>query len=75
MAMDSSMPHQFSFNEAISLVVDCETQEEIDYFREKFSAVLEAEKYSWMKDQFGVSWQIVLTILGKLMSDPTRSEL
>jgi len=74
MAMDSSMPHQFSFNEAISLVVDCETQEEIDYYWEKLSAVPEAEQCGWLKDQFGISWQIVPTILEKLMSDPSRSE-
>ena len=74
MAMDSSLPHSFSFNEAFSFVVDCETQEEIDYYWEKLSAVSEAERCGWLKDQFGVSWQIVPTILGKLMSDPSRSE-
>ena len=74
MAMDSSMPHQFSFNEAFSFVVDCETQEEIDYYWGKLSAIPEAEQCGWLKDQFGVSWQIVPTILGKLMSDPSRSE-
>jgi predicted 3-demethylubiquinone-9 3-methyltransferase (glyoxalase superfamily) len=74
MAMDSSAPHAFNFNEAISLVVDCETQEEIDYYWEKLSAVPEAEQCGWLKDQFGISWQIVPTILGKLMSDPSRSE-
>ena len=74
MAMDSSFPHSFSFNEAVSFVVDCETQEEIDYYWGKLSAVPEAEQCGWLKDQFGVSWQIVPTILGKLMSDPSRSE-
>jgi predicted 3-demethylubiquinone-9 3-methyltransferase (glyoxalase superfamily) len=74
MAMDSSLPHPFSFNEAFSFVVDCETQEEIDYYWGKLSAVPEAERCGWLKDQFGVSWQIVPTILGKLMSDPSRSE-
>jgi predicted 3-demethylubiquinone-9 3-methyltransferase (glyoxalase superfamily) len=74
MCMDSSLPHAFSFNEAISLVVDCDTQEEIDYYWEKLSAVPEAEQCGWLKDQFGVSWQIVPTILGELMSDPSRSE-
>jgi predicted 3-demethylubiquinone-9 3-methyltransferase (glyoxalase superfamily) len=74
MAMDSSLPHQFSFNEAISFVVDCDTQEEIDYYWGKLSAVPEAEQCGWLKDQFGVSWQIVPTILGQLMSDPARSQ-
>jgi predicted 3-demethylubiquinone-9 3-methyltransferase (glyoxalase superfamily) len=73
MAMDSSFAHTFNFNEAISFVVNCETQEEIDYFWEKLSAFPEAEQCGWLKDQFGVSWQIVPTILGKLMSDPSRS--
>lgn len=74
MAMDSSMSHAFSFNEAVSLVVDCRNQEEIDYYWEKLSAVPEAEQCGWLKDQFGISWQIVPTILGELMSDPARSE-
>ena len=55
-------------------MVECETQEEIDYFREKLSAVPEAEQCGWLKDQFGVSWQIVPAILEKLMSDPSRSQ-
>lgn len=74
MAMDSSFPHHFSFNEAISFVVECETQEEIDYYWDKLSTVHEAEQCGWLKDQFGVSWQIVPNILGKLMSDPSKSE-
>ena len=74
MAMDSSLPHQFGFDEGLSLVVPCETQEEIDYYWEKLSAVPEAEQCGWLKDQFGVSWQIVPAILEKLMSDPSRSQ-
>ena len=74
MAMDSSFPHGFGFNEAISLVVMCETQDEIDYYWEKLSAVTEAEQCGWLKDSFGVSWQIVPTVLEKLMSDPARSK-
>lgn len=74
MAMDSSLAHQFSFNEASSLVVECATQDEIDYYWEKLSAVPEAEQCGWLKDQFGVSWQIVPEILEQLMSDPSRSE-
>jgi Uncharacterized protein conserved in bacteria len=74
MAMDSSQGHQFCFNEAISLVQECDTQEEIDYYWEKLSAVPEAEQCGWIKDQFGVSWQIVPKILEQLMSDPVRSQ-
>jgi predicted 3-demethylubiquinone-9 3-methyltransferase (glyoxalase superfamily) len=57
MAMESSFPHHFSFNEAISFVVECKTQEDIDYYWEKLSAVPEAEQCGWLKDKFGVSWQ------------------
>jgi predicted 3-demethylubiquinone-9 3-methyltransferase (glyoxalase superfamily) len=64
----------FKFNEAVSFVVDCETQEEIDYYWEKLSAVPESEQCGWLKDKYGVSWQIVPTILSKLMSDPSRSD-
>ncbi len=74
MCMDSSLSHNFGFNEAVSLVVECDTQNEIDYFWEKLSAVSEAEQCGWLKDQFGVSWQIVPSVLKKLMSDPARSE-
>lgn len=74
MAMDSSLQHQFSFNEAISFVVDCETQEEIDYYWEKLTAGGEEVQCGWLKDKFGLSWQIVPVILQELMSDPARSE-
>jgi predicted 3-demethylubiquinone-9 3-methyltransferase (glyoxalase superfamily) len=74
MAMDSSLPHQFGFNEAISLVVECHTQEEIDYLWDNLSAVPEAEQCGWLKDQFGVSWQIVPAILLNLINDPSKSE-
>lgn len=74
MAMDSSLSHAFAFNEAISLVVECDTQEQIDYFWEKMSAVPESEQCGWLKDQFGISWQIIPSVLKDLMSDPSRSE-
>jgi predicted 3-demethylubiquinone-9 3-methyltransferase (glyoxalase superfamily) len=74
MAMDSSFMHQFSFNEAVSLVIDCETQEEIDYFWERLTEGGEEIQCGWLKDKFSVSWQIVPTILFKLMSDPSRAE-
>jgi predicted 3-demethylubiquinone-9 3-methyltransferase (glyoxalase superfamily) len=74
MAMDSSLPHQFSFNEAISFIVECFTQNEIDYYWEKLSAYPEAEQCGWLKDKFGISWQIIPSILPKLMNDPERSE-
>jgi len=67
-AMDSAYNHDFSFNEAISFVVSCESQEEIDYFWEKLSFVPEAEQCGWLKDRFGVSWQIVPTVMADMMA-------
>jgi predicted 3-demethylubiquinone-9 3-methyltransferase (glyoxalase superfamily) len=67
MAMDSSAPHGFIFNEAISFIVNCDTQEEIDYFWEKLSAVPESEQCGWLKDKYGVSWQIVPTAMKEMM--------
>jgi len=61
-------PH-FKFNEAISLVVNCESQQEVDYYWEKLSADPKAEMCGWLKDKFGLSWQIVPTVLSKLLSD------
>jgi len=61
---------QFKFTEAISFVVNCETQEEVDYYWEKLSEGGKGVQCGWLKDKFGLSWQIVPTALGKLMSDP-----
>jgi predicted 3-demethylubiquinone-9 3-methyltransferase (glyoxalase superfamily) len=66
-AMDSAREHEFSFNEAVSLVVHCDTQADIDYFWEKLSVVPEAEQCGWLKDKYGVSWQIVPAQMGELM--------
>jgi predicted 3-demethylubiquinone-9 3-methyltransferase (glyoxalase superfamily) len=57
--MDSAHEHRFMFNEAISFIVNCDTQEEIDYYWKKLSAVPEAEQCGWLKDMFGFSWQVV----------------
>lgn len=73
MAMDSSLPHGFSFNEAISLVVECDTQEEIDYYWDKLSEGGAEGQCGWLKDPFGVSWQIVPAVLKELMRSPERS--
>lgn len=61
---------QFKFNEAISFFVSCETQREIDYFWAKLSAGGRKSRCGWLKDKFGVSWQIVPPILGELLNDP-----
>lgn len=65
----------FKFTEAISFVVDCKNQEEIDYYWNKLIAEGGQEsRCGWLKDKFGVSWQIIPFNLGELMSDPSRSE-
>jgi predicted 3-demethylubiquinone-9 3-methyltransferase (glyoxalase superfamily) len=67
--MDSAREHDFAFNEAISLIVHCDTQEEIDYYWEKLSADPKAEQCGWLKDKYGLSWQIVPNIMDKMMKD------
>ena len=65
---------QFKFTEAVSFIVNCETQQEIDYFWEKLSAGGAESQCGWLKDKYGLSWQVVPTILGELMGgDPERS--
>lgn len=67
-------PH-FKFSEAVSFVVDCETQEEIDHYWTKLTADGGQEgNCGWLKDKFGVSWQIVPSVLPKLMSNPDRAQ-
>jgi predicted 3-demethylubiquinone-9 3-methyltransferase (glyoxalase superfamily) len=73
MAMDSSLTHDFNFNEAISLVVECDTQKEIDLYWQKLGMEGEESQCGWLKDKFGVSWQVVPSILGKLMNDPEKA--
>ncbi len=65
----------FNFTEAISFYVECADQKEVDYFWDKLSAVPEAEQCGWVKDKFGLSWQIIPKQLGELMgtSDPAKS--
>jgi predicted 3-demethylubiquinone-9 3-methyltransferase (glyoxalase superfamily) len=60
---------QFKFSEAISFVVNCKTQDEVDYFWNKLSEGGEKSQCGWLKDKFGLSWQVVPEILGDLMSD------
>lgn len=63
---------QFTFTEAISFFINCETQEEVDYFWDKLSAGGEPGPCGWLKDQFGLSWQVIPSILGKLLQDEDR---
>lgn len=73
-AMDSALPHEFEFNEAISFIIPCESQEEIDRFWNKLSADPKAEQCGWCKDKYGVSWQIVPTILDEMMLNGTKAQ-
>ena len=68
-AMDSAHEHNFAFNEAISFIVHCEAQKEIDYYWEKLSAYPEAEQCGWLKDKYGLSWQIVPNLMDKVLND------
>ena len=74
-AMDSAREHDFGFNEAISLMVGCETQDEIDHYWDELSAVPESEQCGWLKDSWGVSWQVVPTALDEMMSHSTEEQL
>jgi predicted 3-demethylubiquinone-9 3-methyltransferase (glyoxalase superfamily) len=74
-AMDGAGPHKFTFTPATSFIVNCDTQEEIDYYWDKLSAVPQAEQCGWLQDKFGVSWQIVPSILEKLMKGPKAKKV
>ncbi|HEX5774704.1 MAG TPA: VOC family protein [Candidatus Paceibacterota bacterium] len=74
-AMDAAGTHDFSFNEAISLIVRCDSQEEIDYYWEKLSAVPASEQCGWLKDRYGVSWQIVPRSMDEMMSNSTPEQM
>lgn len=74
-AMDSAQTHNFTFNEAISLMVHCNTQEEIDYYWDKLSADPSAEQCGWLKDKFGLSWQIVPTMLDEMLNDSDQTKI
>jgi predicted 3-demethylubiquinone-9 3-methyltransferase (glyoxalase superfamily) len=65
---------QFKFTEAISFCVDCTTQREIDEFWEKLSEGGEQGPCGWLKDRYGLSWQIIPTALGEMMGDPDREK-
>lgn len=72
-AMDSSASHNFSFNEGISLVVNCDTQEEIDFYWLNLTEGGKESMCGWCQDAFGVWWQIVPSMLGTFMSDPVKA--
>ncbi|MCB9277119.1 MAG: VOC family protein [Lewinellaceae bacterium] len=73
-AMDGPGVHDYTFGEGVSLVVECDTQEEIDHYWDAFTKAGEESMCGWCKDQFGLSWQVVPSMLGTLMSDPAKRQ-
>lgn len=65
---------QFTFNESVSFVVNCDTQADIDYYWNRLTEGGEESMCGWLKDKYGVSWQIVPTEIAQIMSDPSRAE-
>lgn len=74
-AMDSGHMHKYGFNEAISLLVNCKNQEQINYYWEKLSAVPEAEQCGWLKDKYGLSWQINPSVMNDMMTNGTPEQI
>jgi predicted 3-demethylubiquinone-9 3-methyltransferase (glyoxalase superfamily) len=73
MIMGNSMTHEFNFNEALSFQVFCDTQKEIDYFWDRLTEGGNDGQCGWLKDKYGVSWQIIPSILSELMSNPQKA--
>jgi Uncharacterized protein conserved in bacteria len=75
--MDSAQDHAFNFNEGVSLVVACETQDEVDYYWNKLSegGDPKAQVCGWLKDRYGVSWQVVPNILEEMLQDSDRNKV
>ena len=74
-AMDSAHEHKFTFNEAISFIVNCNTQAEIDYYWEKLSADPKAEQCGWLKDKFGLSWQVTPVAMNEMLASNDEKKI
>jgi predicted 3-demethylubiquinone-9 3-methyltransferase (glyoxalase superfamily) len=74
-AMDSARAHDFTFNEAISFIVSCDSQEEIDHYWSSLSAVPEAEQCGWLKDRYGLSWQVAPSGIDEMLRTGTREQV
>jgi predicted 3-demethylubiquinone-9 3-methyltransferase (glyoxalase superfamily) len=74
-AMDSARDHDFRFNEAVSLVVQCSDQAEIDRYSDLLSAVPQAEQCGWIKDRWGVSWQITPVDMNDMLVNGTEAQI
>jgi len=74
-AMDSERTHGFTFNEAISFIVNCENQQEIDYYWERLSADPKAEQCGWLKDRYGFSWQVTPTAMQRMLASGDEQKI
>ena len=72
MALNAGPHHKF--NEAISLFVACDDQAEVDYYWDRLSAGGAEQQCGWIKDQFGLSWQVIPRVLGRMLGDPDRNK-
>lgn len=73
MLMESAAAHNFTFTEGVSLTIHCKTQEEIDHYWDRLTESGQESMCGWVKDKFGVSWQIIPTILSEIMSNPAKA--
>ena len=73
--LESGLDHKFFFNESMSFVINCTTQEEIDYYWDNLSADEKAEQCGWLKDKYGVSWQVVPIGFSELLEDPDKEKV
>jgi predicted 3-demethylubiquinone-9 3-methyltransferase (glyoxalase superfamily) len=74
-AMDSAREHKFAFNEAISFMAPCDTQEEIDYLSGRLSADPKAEQCGWLKDKYGLSWQVAPAMLREMLGGKDKEKI
>ena len=74
-AMDSALEHGFAFNEAISFIVKCDDQAEIDHYWSKLSHVPESEQCGWLKDRYGVSWQVAPKRMDEMMRSSSKEQM
>ena len=74
-AMDSALDHKFGFNEAISFMVKCDDQAEIDYYWSKLTHVPQSEQCGWDKDKYGVSWQVTSRRMDQMLGSGTPEQV
>lgn len=74
-AMDSARGHEFGFNEAVSFIIHCDTQDEVDYYWEELSSDPNAEMCGWLKDKYGLSWQVVPRVMEEMLATGDEKKL